>query len=112
MNILIFLIIFFILLEYLIYNLNKKLYLETFFIGPIKIDKTYVINLDYDKQRFNTIREQCLKNNLNKTRFNAINGKLINLEDIEIKKRFGNEPLKNEIIKNILNILKNENTSN
>ena len=100
MNILIFLIIFFILFEYLIYNLNKKLYLETFFVEPIKIDKTYVINLDYDKQRFNIIKEQCLKNNLNITRFNAINGKLINLNDIEIKKRFGNEPLKNEIIKN------------
>lgn len=101
MNILVFLIIFFILVEYLIYNLNKKkIYQETFLVKEVKIDKTYIINLENDKKRFNTIKEQCLKNNLNISRFDAINGKLLNIEDSEIKKRFGNEPLKNEIIKN------------
>ena len=68
--------------------INNLTTIDNFYSKSIKIDKYYIINLDKDVERLNKFDVHAKKNNLNYTRFPAIDGKKINKNDIRLKKYF------------------------
>ena len=69
----------------LIYLLIKNK-TENFSICPI--DQTYIINLDKDKQRMDTISKELNRENINFKRFSAINGNDLDIKSEKCKKYF------------------------
>jgi glycosyl transferase family 25 len=76
--------------------INNRNTQEPFTTLPFRINKTYVINLEHDKARFNDILKMGTRANIPLERFDAINGKLLAANDPYIKKFFSeNNKLKN-----------------
>lgn len=74
-NLIFYLILFFIF--------KKKFYLKKEFFGIDKFDsKIFIINLEKDKDRWDSISKQCIQNDLNFVRFNAINGNNVSKKKI------------------------------
>ena len=69
-------------------NINNK--------EPEKYDisNMYIINLDRDYEKFNSLKRDLDKNNYNYTRFSAIDGKTISPNNKTLKKYFGNYKVK------------------
>ena len=74
------LIIFFALLIFLIY---KNTTIENYQDYKTSIDKIYCINIEESKDRWDTIRKNAKKEGLKINRFNAVNGKIHDLNDLE-----------------------------
>ena len=84
------LIIFFALLIFLIYkNIKIENYLDydnnkhKTSIDKTSIDKIYCININESKDRWHRIKTSAKREGLNIDRFDAINGKIHDLEDLE-----------------------------
>tara|TARA_E500000178_G_C17027753_1_gene758917 strand:+ start:198 stop:962 length:765 start_codon:yes stop_codon:yes gene_type:complete len=87
-NILIILVLI-ILINLLIKKLPEK---ENFSICPI--EQTYIVNLDKDKHRFNSISKELKRENINFKRFSAIFGKDLDLNSERCQKFFSKKAIK------------------